>query len=251
MAKIKDKEEIVDLQKTATPDAEAANVLEDADLLQDKLSQTEEFAKNNGKILLGAAVVIALLVGSFAFFQWNKQKQNEEAMRELFPAQFYVEKDSLLKKALQGDNNNSTIGMLAIADKFSGTKAADLASFYVGVAKLKEGKYDEAISALENFSADDYLVQARAYSLIGDAYSEKKEWGTAAKYYEKASNYYPNEQFTPTYLLKLGQVQEANNNLPEAIKAYQQIVEKFELAPEKPLAEKMKVKLDTKLESGK
>ncbi len=250
MAKIKENEEVV---KPQTPESieNEANVLEDADLLQDKLAQTEDFAKNNGKLLLGAAAVLVLIVGGFVFFQWNKQKDNEKAQVELFPTQFYIEKDSLVNKALQGDNNNSTIGMLAIADKYSGTKAADLSNLYIGVAKLKEGKYDEAISALENFKADDYLLQARAFSLIGDAYSEKKEYSTAAKHYEKAANFYPNEQFTPIYLLKLGQVQEANNNPAEAIKAYDQIIEKFELAAEKPLAEKLKVKAMTAMETKK
>jgi TolA-binding protein len=252
MAKIKENEEVVKAETIAeSTENDVVQLMEDANLLQEKLTQTEEFAKNNGKLVIGAAIAIAVLVGGVMFFQWNKQKQNAEAQKELFPAQFYIEKDSLVNKALQGDNNNSTIGMLALSDKFSGTKAADLAGLYIGVAKLKEGKYDEAIKALENFSADDYLLQARAYSLIGDAYSEKKEYGDAAKYYEKASNYYPNEQFTPTYLLKLGQVQEANNNPTEAIKAYQQIVEKFELAPEKPLAEKLKIKIEAKTQTTK
>jgi hypothetical protein len=45
----------------------------------------------------------------------------------------------------------------------------------------------------------------------------------------------------------LAQVHEANNNLPEAIKAYSTLIEKFESSGEKPFAEKMKVKLETKL----
>jgi hypothetical protein len=47
------------------------------------------------------------------------------------------------------------------------------------------------------------LVQARAYSLIGDAYAEKKSFGDAIDYYKKASEYKSNKFFTPSYLMKL------------------------------------------------
>jgi tetratricopeptide (TPR) repeat protein len=229
---------------------EDESVLESAEALQERISKTEEFAKGNSKLIFGGLALVIVAIGGFMFYQWNLGKENAKAQTELFPAQFYIEKDSTKNKALEGDNNNSTIGLLAIADKYSGTKAAELSNFYIGVAKLKEGKFDEAIAALEKFNPNDYLLQARAYCLIGDAYSEKKDWSNAAKYYQKAADYYPNEDYTPVYLSKLAQVHEANNNIPEAIKAYKTIVEKFETANEKPFAEKMRVKLETKLAGG-
>jgi tetratricopeptide (TPR) repeat protein len=247
MAKTKDlKEQEVTIPPIdLTQDTE--NVLESAEALQERIAETENYAKGHSKLIFGGAAAILLLVGGFVFFQMNREKSNAEAQKELFPAQFYLEKDSSKTKALQGDDNFSTIGISAIAEKYSGTKAAELANFYLGVAKLKEGKYDEAITALEKFNPNDYILQARTYSLIGDAHSEKKDWSNAAKYYQKAADYNPNEEFTPAYLLKLAQVHEANNNLPEAIKAYSTLIEKFESSGEKPFAEKMKVKLETKL----
>ncbi len=252
MAKTKDIKEEIQVNPPQTEQLiHEQSVLESAEALQERIAETEDFAKGHSKLILGGIIAILVAVGGFMLFQWNTDKNNAKAQKELFPAQFYIEKDSTQKKALEGDNNNSTIGLLAIADKYSGTKAGDLSSFYVGIAKLKEGKYDEAIAALEKFNPNDYLVQARVYSLIGDAYSEKKDYANAAKMYQKASDYNPNEQFTPTYLSKLAQVHEANNNLPEAIKAYATIIEKFENAGEKPFAEKMKVKLETKLNGVK
>lgn len=250
MAKTKDFKEEVNIPQTELPH-DADSVLESAEALQDRIAETENFAKGHTKLILGGAATVLLLVGGFMFFQWNKDKNNALAQKELFPAQFYNEKDSTKSKAIQGDDNFSTIGFTAIAEKYSGTKAADLASFYLGIAKLKEGKYDEAIAALDKFNPNDYILQARVYSLIGDAYSEKKDWANAAKQYEKAANYNPNEEFTPTYLTKLAQVHEANNNLPEAIKAYSTIIEKFESAGERVFSEKMKVKLETKLNGAK
>jgi Tetratricopeptide repeat. len=61
-----------------------------------------------------------------------------------------------------------------------------------------------AIYHLEDFKVNDLLVQPRAYSLMGDAYMEQKDYENAAKYYDKASSYEPNKQFTPIYLMKAG-----------------------------------------------
>jgi len=40
---------------------------------------------------------------------------------------------------------------------------------------LKQGKFEDAIEYLKKFNAGDLLIQARAYSLIGDAYLELKD----------------------------------------------------------------------------
>src|SRR5690606_28229546 len=107
-----------------------------------------------------------------------------------------------LSLALNGKGGNE--GLLSIADNYSNTKAGKLANFYAGVALLKEGNFDEAISRLKNFSSSDLLLQARAYALIGDAYMEKGEFKEAISYYKRAADYKSNQYFTPGYLLKLG-----------------------------------------------
>ena len=55
-----------------------------------------------------------------------------------------------------------------IIDEFSGTKAANIASFYAGASYLRLGDFDGAIRHLSDFSSSDFLVQARAYTLMGD-----------------------------------------------------------------------------------
>lgn len=220
--------------------------IESAEALQQGISKTEEFAKRNQKIVFGAGVGIVLVVAAALFFQWNNAQQNEKAQKELFPAQFYLEKDSV-KKALKGDNANTTIGLEAVADEYSGTKGGDLAKFYIGIQKLKDGKFDEAISNLESFNPNDLLLQARVYSLIGDAYMEKNDFGNAISYYKKASENNPNEFFTPTYMSKLGLAQELNKDLSGAAETYKKIIDEFGESSEKANAQKKLAKLETQL----
>ena len=117
----------------------------------------------------------------------------------MFQAVYYFEADSL-DKALNGDGNN--LGFLDIADEYGITDAGNLANYYAGVSYLKQGKFELARLYLEDFSADDLLIQARAYSLVGDSYMEEEKYDDAAKYYNKAANYKPNKYFSPTYLMK-------------------------------------------------
>ncbi|MCU0389712.1 MAG: tetratricopeptide repeat protein [Thermoflexibacter sp.] len=234
--------------KNTTTSKEHSNleIFESAEALHDRLSKTEQFAKNNQKLLIGAGVGILVIVAAFLLYQWNISSQNAEAQKELFPAQFYFEKDSV-KKALKGDNSNTTIGLEAIADDYSGTKAGKLSQFYIGVAKLKEGKFDDAIAALEEVNPNDYLLQARVYSLIGDAYMEKNDLNNAVSFYKKASDYYPNEFFTPTYMSKLALAQELNKDINGAIETYKRIIADFEQSSEKANAQKKVAFLEQKV----
>ncbi|MCS7005030.1 MAG: tetratricopeptide repeat protein [Cytophagales bacterium] len=219
---------------------EEIKILESAEALQEKLNKTQAFLENNKKIVsavLGGIVgIIATIVG----YNWYVQQQNEEAENQLFPAIFYLEKDSL-NKALYGDNN-TTDGFVAIAENYSSTRAGNLANFYAGFIFLKKGEFDKAIQYLKEFDANDLLVQARAYCLIGDAYMEKKEYQNAASFYEKAASYKPTEEFTPIYLLKLGLAYEAQNNLEKANQAYTRIIEEFENSPEVEKAKKSRAR---------
>lgn len=206
-------------QHTAPEDG---TIYDSPEVLQDQISRSQELIEQNKNLVIGLAVgLVVVLVAAFGYTQYS-QAQEQEAQAEIAPAIFYFEKDSL-GKALNGDNN-STIGLLGVADEYSGSDAANIANFYIGSSYLKQGKFDEAIEYLEDFGGGDILVQARAYSLLGDAYMEKEDFDKAVSYYTKASNYEPNDQFTPVYLMKLGLAHEMAGNKESAQKAYNEIV---------------------------
>ena len=191
--------------------------------------KAENFFERNRNLVFGLLGGLVLLVLGFLGYQYWQKSRNAEAAAALFPAVNEFEADSL-NKALRGGPNMQ--GLAAIADDYGSTKAGKLADFYAGVALLKQGKYDQAIESLKNFSSDDLLVQARAYSLIGDAYLEKKDAAEAVSFYKKAADYKPNRYFTPGYLLKLGIAHEAAGEPQEAIKVYDSLLEKYPQAAE-------------------
>ena len=216
-------------------------LLENPQALADKLQGAETWAERHPKTVIAISAAIALVVGGYFGFQYYKDSQEKEAQQEMFQAIYYFEADSL-DLALNGDGNN--LGFLNIIDDYGITQAAKLANFYAGAAYLQQGKYEVARLYLEDFSADDLLVQARAYSLIGDTYMEEKNYADAAKYYDKAASYKPNKYFTPVYLMKAALAHERNNNKEKAIAAYDKIINDYFQAPEYQNARKYKAKLE-------
>jgi len=198
--------------------------LENPEALAEQISKTESFIEENKALVFGIVAVIVLLVGGVFGYRYYKNTQEELAQGEMFQAVYYFESDSL-DLALNGDGNN--LGFLDIADEYSITDAGNLANYYAGTAYLKQGKYKLAILYLEDFSADDLLVQARAYSLIGDAHMELGEHESAASFYQKAADYKSNEFFTPTYLFKAALAYEKAGDMESAKEAYKTIIDQY------------------------
>ena len=228
-------------KETVNNHSEFEELVENPDALAERLSHTDDFVKKNKSILLGVfAAIAAIVVAGFLYYN-HRTTQNQEAQEAMFQAVYYFEADSL-NKALNGDGQYK--GFTAIADEYSGTDAGNLANFYAGVSLLKTGKFAEAQKHLEEFESEDYLLQARAYSLIGDALSEQGKNKEAAEQYMKAANHNANPFFSPQYIMKAGIAYEADNNFKAAAEAYDKIVKDYVTAAELNDAKKYKARAE-------
>ena len=140
-------------------------------------------------------------------------------------AQYQFGRDSFAL-ALQNPGNGYD-GFLDIIEKYSGTPAANAASYYAGICWLNLGEYKAAISYLEDFKTDDYALGITRLGAIGDAHSELGEYDKAISYYNKAINYGDNQLLTATYLYKLGLLQMQRGNTEESQKAFIQLRDKY------------------------
>ncbi len=209
--------------------------LESSEGLQQEISKVQTTVENNKTVIFG--VIGALVVGVLGYFGYKAYtaSQDEDGQAKLFSTMYKFEADS---------NKVAAKEAAKVADEFGGN-AANIAHFVAGTASLKEGKFDTAIEHLKAFSASDLLVQARAYALIGDAYSEKKNYSEAIDYYKKAVEYKANKQFTPGYMKKLAIAYEANKQPQEALAVYTEMVEKYADTQEGQEAKKYKAMLET------
>lgn len=208
--------------------------LESAEGLQQEIGKVQTTVEKNKNVIYGVVGALVLAVVGYFGYKYYTNSQDEEGQAKLYGAVYKFEADS---------NKIAAKEMAKVADDFGGN-TGNLANFYAGVANLKEGKYDTAIEQLKSFSSSDLLVQARAYSLIGDAYSEKKAYGDAVDYYKKASEYKANKFFTPAYMMKLAAALEANKEPKDALAVYTEIVEKYAESSEAASAKKYKAMLE-------
>ena len=216
-------------------------LLENPDALADRLSRSEEYLERNKNLLFGLLGAIALVIAGAFFYVSQRKAKNNEAQRDMYQAVYYFEADSL-NKALNGDGQHR--GLLKIADEYSGTDAGNLSHFYIGVAYLKQGKYQEALNHLEDFSSDDLLVQARAYALQGDAQLELNKPKEAAELYLKAANYKANKYFSPNYLMQAGLAFELAKDFNSATEVYDKIINDYPDAQEAADARKYKARAE-------
>jgi tetratricopeptide (TPR) repeat protein len=216
-------------------------MFEDPDALAARLADSEDFLRRNKNVLLGLLTVVVLgVVGAFGYYTW-RTSQDEKGQAAMFQAVNYWEADSM-KKAMKGDGQYD--GLETVASEYSGTKAGNLANFYAGVASLKEGQYQAAIDYLEDFSSDDLLVQARAYSLLGDANMELNKYKEAADFYNKAANHNANEFFSPGYLMKEAMARELTKDYDGAITAYDKILTDYQNSAEANEAKQFKARAE-------
>lgn len=220
---------------------EVKDFIEKPEVLVEQFSRTEAFFNKNKTLVLGILGAILLVVGGFLGYRYYLSSQDEIAQREMFQAVFYFEQDSLAQ-ALNGDGLN--FGLLDIIEDYGSTKAGNMARFYAGTIYLKQGEYQNAIDHLQAFTSNDLLVQARAYSLIGDAYMELGNYSDAADYYDRASNYKPNETITSQYIMKAALAYEKQSDYQTAIDRYQQIITDHYGAAQFQDAKKYKARLE-------
>jgi len=231
-----------DIKNKAKDQQEQANeLLENPEVIADRLGRGEAFLKQNSKIVGGIIIAIILVIAGILFFQINRENQNKRAQEEMFQAVYYWEQDET-DLALNGDGDN--VGLLYIADEYSGTAAANLAHFYIGSIYLSEGQFQNAIDHLRNFSSDDFFVQSRAYSLIGDAYLELENTSEAIKFYRRAADHNENKFFTPRYLYKLAIAYEEAGDTNRAIETYATIENQYFESYEFTAARKHKARLE-------
>ncbi|MFY0651348.1 MAG: tetratricopeptide repeat protein [Cyclobacteriaceae bacterium] len=228
-------------KKNKNTEPAGGDLLENPEALAEQFSRTEQFVeKNKNAVMAVGGLFLAVILG-YMFYNYYVTEQDKNAQRDLYQAVYYFEADSL-GRALNGDGNN--FGFLEIIDEYSVTNTANIANYYAGTTYLKMGDFDNAIVYLDQFSASDYLIQARAYSLIGDAYMGLEDYESAASYYEKAAGYNPNKEFSPVYLTKAAIANEKLDNIESAIANYQTILDDYFGATEYQDAKKHKARLE-------
>lgn len=198
--------------------------------LQGSVDKFEFFYRDNAKVINTVGIIIVLLIaGYFGYKNLYQKPREKKAVTMAFKAQQYFAIDSF-KLALNGDGNN--YGYLQVIRRYGNTKVGQLAKYSAGVCYVRLGDYQKGIDYLKKFHADDEIVQAMDYGLIGDAYMELGNTSQGVSWYKKAANYNDNNVISPLYLFRAGLASEKAGNTKAAITFFKEIQTKYPLSTE-------------------
>lgn len=192
-----------------------------------KHTASGSFIQENQKSLIfiigGIVILVLLYIGYQRFYLAPRA---ETAANQLFKAETYAAIDSLQQRAVDGDG--SYPGFKEIAAEYENTKSANIANAYLGGLYLRQGNYPGAIDALEKYTeTGSIILDPLVIGLLGDAYSELKDYKKAASFYKKAADKNANAFTSPLLLKKLGLVYEAQNDFKNAAATYKRIQSEY------------------------
>jgi tetratricopeptide (TPR) repeat protein len=192
-----------------------------------ELGNTGKFVQENAKSLavIGGAI-IALVLLYVGYQNFYLAPSAEKAANEMFKAEEYLATDSLKDRAISGDG--SYPGFEKISEEYSNTKSANLANAYLGGLYLQKGEFQKATDALGKYSSTGSpIIDPLVLGMLGDAYSELKEYSKAITFYKKAADKSKNSFTSPLFLKKLGLVYEQQKDFKSAADAYNKIKTDF------------------------
>ena len=183
-------------------------------------TRVQTWYQKNEKVIIYAVIGLVVLVGGYYAYQYYQNGRNADAKEELYVIEEAFKNDSL-DVILKGKNGG--MSAIDIADEYSGTKAANLAHYYLGICYRNTGEYEFAIDELKKFSSDDVMISTIALGAIGDSYMELGDLDQAISYHGKAVSNGDNKLTSPIYLFKAGIACEDAQDYAAAEKNYKAI----------------------------
>ncbi|MDH6251743.1 tetratricopeptide (TPR) repeat protein [Chryseobacterium sp. H1D6B] len=174
------------LAKNAQNEQEGKETVEFFKDLDREALNTERFLEKYSKPLgITFGVLILGVLGFFAYQQFIVAPKNVEAVKTFLAAQKNLT-EGKDKEAL-GGKSAANPGFLGTYNDYSSTKIGKLSAYSAGLLKFKEGKFQEALDLLDNFSSDDKTLMAMKYGAMADAKSGLNKNDEALSLLDKAA----------------------------------------------------------------
>ena len=188
--------------------------------VEQQVTKTEAFFEKNKKaIIIAVVAVIAVIVCAILANNYYFEPRQQDASTELAKSQELFQQQDYAK-ALEGFQK--------VATDYSSTDAGNLAQLYIGLCQAQLGKWQEAVNALESFSArDDQMISPAAEGALGNAYANLNQLDKAVEHLKKAASKADNNSLSPTFLIQAGEILESQGKKAEALKLYQEVKDKY------------------------
>ena len=183
---------------------------------------TQKMQDNKKMIAIWSCVAVAVVVLILAYVYFFRNPRIMKADEAIGNAD--------LELAL--GNDSTALAQYKVLADDGAYEAGNRAALQAAIILYKEGKYQEAIKYLDDYSAQENIIGPAAYSLKGDCYVnlDTPDYAKAADAFRKAaSESDENPAYTPFCLMKLARVYAAQQNYAEEANVYEQILADYPL----------------------
>ena len=193
--------------------------------------------KNKKRLSIIGGGIVLIILGLFFYNQFIYKPADLKSQEALWHGEYALLNEQNWSAAISGDSIGNA-GLKSVVENYSGYSGGDIAQYELGIAYLNNGQYQEAITALEQVAFEDEMISSITFGAIGDAYIELGNITSAAEYYEKAYTNSKNDLTAPIYMLKAAYAKETENKYEDAVKIYEELINKYPLVPEVNKAKK-------------
>jgi outer membrane protein assembly factor BamD (BamD/ComL family) len=183
-----------------------------------KLQEWVQQHLNQVLMVAGGVVLAAIMV---YFFFSSKAGRNQKAAELFSQATFEFQ---------SGNANQAITDLNTVMEKYSGTKTASQATFYLATAYFYAKDYAKAQATFRRF-LDKYkenpLLLASAQAGIAECQVENKEFQSAGDNFVKAVSIKPDNFMAPQYLLSAGQAYLKANQKDKAREVFKKLIGQY------------------------
>ena len=179
------------------------------------------YIRKNSKKISYITLILVFFIFVISVMHLSKKRSESSAISEVGIAQLIYE---------SGNITAAISAFEEVLNKYSGTKGAGIATYYIGDYYYKLKNFNEARERFQKYW-DDYedndILTSSAISGIATCFEEEREYLQAVKYYKRAADKFPDSFVAPRNLIDMGRCYELADMKNEAEKVYKEIIEKY------------------------
>ncbi len=196
------------------------------DLLIEYSSRIMHFYQNNKVAVISGGVGLVVVIGLIIGYIVYSGQQEEEAQNLLGIAEQELLQGNY-QQALEGNEEELTLGFVQIADNYSSTDAGNLANYYSAVCEYELGNYEQSLTYIEEYIPPEGILGVSPISLHASILVELERYEDAAAQFERAANWDENDSTTPYNLFKAAEAYLEAGNTEQAMTHLETIINEY------------------------
>lgn len=210
----------------------------ESDPLVQSVERVQSFYDEYQNAIIGGAIAVLLIIAGGIGYYYYSQSQERQAQQLMGPAETaFLQAD--YQTALNGSDEEFTVGFEQIINNYGGTDAGNLARYYAAVCEYNLGNTETALNYMDSYEIPEGILGVGPLSFKGVLYTEMGQHEQAAQTYLKAAEWDQNEATAPYNYLEAANAFHDAGNTAQAREYANVVVNEYPNSSQVPEAERL------------